>query len=88
MNEVASRNCRPAAPPGAVAVIVAVPLATAVTMPVVSTRAFVVSLLVHVKCTPAMALFEASFAAAVSCCVAPSAVSVGVAGVTATVPPR
>jgi hypothetical protein len=79
----------PDAPPGAVAVIVAVPFATAVTTPVDAfTVATPVLLLDHVNVTPLIVLFDASFAVAVICCVAPVAVSVGVAGVTFTVAPR
>jgi hypothetical protein len=77
----------PLAPPGAVAIIVVVPFATAVTSPDALTVATVGPLLVHVNVAPLTTLFEASRAVAVICCVAPK-VSVGVAGVTATVAPR
>ena len=80
----------PLAPPGAVARIVAVPFATAVTTPVSeSTRTFVVSLLVHAKVTPGTTpSIPAQVASAVSCRVAPSAVSVVPEGPTVTVAAR
>jgi hypothetical protein len=70
--------------PSAVAVMVAVPAATAVTSPVPDTLALVVSELVQVTCRPLSALPEASRATAASCRVPPTW-SVAVSGVTTSV---
>src|SRR5512143_1780396 len=76
-----------AAPPGAVAVIVAVPAATAVTRPVALTVATAGLLVVHVNATPGTGVAPA-YPVAVSCCVVPRPVMVGLAGLTVTVAPR
>jgi hypothetical protein len=67
-----------------VAVIVALPAATAVTRPPVLTRALVESDVVHATTRPVSGIPPPSSVAAVSCCVAPTA-RVTVAGVTDTV---
>src|ERR1019366_9134556 len=67
-----------------VAVIVAVPRATAVTSPLALTVALVASDVPHVTVRPESVLPLASSVAAVSCCVAPMT-NVAVAGVTVTV---
>ena len=74
------------ATPAAVAVIVALPFATAVTIPPASTRATSGLSAVHVNACPGTTLPFASFATAVNCCVSPSASSVAVAGLTTTEP--
>src|SRR5207249_85975 len=74
------------ATPAAVAVIVALPFATAVTSPPASTRATSGLSAVHVNACPGTTLPFASFATAVNCCVSPSASSVAVAGLTTTEP--
>ena len=78
----------PAAPPGAVAVIVTVPVVTAVTNPVASTVATDKSLLHHANLTPLMAVPSASRAAATSRTVSPIAVRECALGVTTTDAPR
>ena len=77
-----------AAPPGAVATMQVLPLATAVTTPAVSTVAMPPSHDVQVQLTPPTAAFAASRASASRSTVAPRAVSVGASGVTVTVAPR
>jgi hypothetical protein len=77
----------PATPPGAVAEIVVVPVAKAVTMPEVFTIATNGLLLSQKYVTPGTAALCASRAVAVSCCVAPGALRIGASGVTVTVAP-
>ena len=74
----------PEAPP-AVAVIVAVPLATAVTSPDASTVATEGSLLAHATAAPAITCPFWSRTSAVNCAVSPKAVSVAEPGLTVTV---
>ena len=73
--------------PSAPAVMLVVPLATAVARPVAaSTVATAASLVAQVNVGCVVSAFPlASDATAVNCCVAPSAVSVAVAGVTSIV---
>src|SRR5688572_9043764 len=75
-------------PPGARAHTTVVPAATAVTTPVVETVATPAIVLLHVNVAADTVLFDASFAVAVICCVAPTDVSVGPSGATDTVAPR
>ena len=67
-----------------VAVIVALPLATAVTRPAESTTATSVSLVVHMNSAPATGCPFASVASAVNRAVSPNATSVSAAGRTST----
>lgn len=78
----------PLAPPGALALIVAVPAPTAVTRPLWLTVATAGLLLAQVNVTPLMALLLASVAVALSCLVAPGDMLGPKLGVTETVAPR
>src|SRR5436309_4640482 len=70
--------------PASVAGIVALPVATAVTIPPGSARATSGLSLVHVNACPGTTLPFASRATAANCCVWPSAASAAAAGVTTT----